>query len=74
MGLFVVFEVIGIIGMVQGFGSAVVTQVWGGDWALMQWALEWQPAGGIVVGVLGLALASVGWSGQKRIKASRRSR
>ncbi|ALG11001.1 hypothetical protein [Kibdelosporangium phytohabitans] len=72
MGLFIAFEVIGIIGMVQGFGSALVTQVWGGNWALMRWALEWQPVAGIAVGVLGLLIASIGWSGQKRIKSSRR--
>ncbi|MCE7012154.1 hypothetical protein LWC34_56500 [Kibdelosporangium philippinense] len=70
MGLFIAFEIIGIIGMVQGFGSALVTQVWGGNWQLMNWALEWQPVSGIAIGVLGLVVASIGWAGQKRRKTS----
>nr|WP_157527381.1 hypothetical protein [Kibdelosporangium sp. MJ126-NF4]CTQ88883.1 hypothetical protein [Kibdelosporangium sp. MJ126-NF4] len=72
MGLFIVFEIVGIVGMVQGFGSAIATELWNGDWTLMRWALDWQPVSGIAVGVVGLVIASVGWSGQKRIKASRR--
>jgi hypothetical protein len=28
MGIMIAFEVLGIIGMVHGFGSALVTQVW----------------------------------------------
>lgn len=71
MGIMIAFEVLGIIGMVQGFGSALVTQVWGGNWQLMSWALDWQPGIGIGMGVLGLLLACVGWAGQKRIKSSR---
>ncbi|SMD19018.1 hypothetical protein [Kibdelosporangium aridum] len=71
MGLFIALEVIGIIGMVQGFGSTLVTQVWGGNWQMMRWALDWQPVSGIAIGVLGLVLASIGWAGQKRAKASR---
>jgi hypothetical protein len=71
MGIMIAFEVLGIIGMVQGFGSALVTQVWGGNWQLMSWALDWQPGIGIGIGVLGLLLASAGWAGQKRIKSSR---
>ncbi|MBP2326337.1 hypothetical protein JOF56_006722 [Kibdelosporangium banguiense] len=71
MALMIAFEVIGIIGMIQGFGSALVTQVWGGNWQLMRWALEWQPLIGIGIGVAGLLLASIGWAGQRRIKSSR---
>ena len=71
MGFMIAFEVIGIIGMVQGFGSALVTQVRGGDWQLMRWALAWQPASGIAIGVAGLLLARVGWAGRKRHKRSR---
>lgn len=71
MGFMIFMEIIGIAGMIQGFGSLIVTQVWHGNWELMRWALDWQPGIGIAIGVLGLIIAAVSWSGQKRIRQRR---
>ncbi|MFB9902439.1 hypothetical protein [Allokutzneria oryzae] len=59
-------EVVGIICVVQGFGSLVVKHFGGKDWLLMAWASGHGPWAHIAVGVLGIVLTAVGAASRRR--------
>ncbi|SDN59822.1 hypothetical protein [Allokutzneria albata] len=63
-------EVIGIIFMVQGFGSLLVKEVFNGsEWFLMEWATPYSPWAHIAVGVIGFFLAGGGAASRRRKRA-----
>ncbi|WP_344875113.1 hypothetical protein [Allokutzneria multivorans] len=60
-------EVIGIILIVQGIGSLVITKAFNGqEWFLMRWATPYSPWAHIAIAVFGLLLAAAGTSARRR--------
>ncbi|WP_143261600.1 hypothetical protein [Allokutzneria sp. NRRL B-24872] len=60
-------EVIGIILIVQGIGSLVITKAFNGqEWFLMRWATPYSPWAHIAVAAVGLFLASAGAAARRR--------
>lgn len=58
MGL--LLQIVGIAALIQGGGSAVAS-FYGAKWNFtMYWAYEYQPVAGIVIALIGGALAYVG--------------
>jgi hypothetical protein len=55
--------VIGLVLVVQGFGSALAKAVWSANWGLLAVAERWTPVpvwAGVLVGVAGLVVAVLG--------------
>ena len=55
--------IIGLVVMVQGFGSALAKAVWDGNWGLLAVAERWFAVPvwlGLVVGLVGLMLVVAG--------------